>query len=180
MRDDGEMARMPDLQAFAREHALPVVTIADLIDYRLGQEMLVHPVAETTMRPRSGGVSSEFRACVYATDVEETEYLALVLGDIKADEPVLVRVQTAGHAARRVRRRRRGRDDHPATVALRMIEEAGRGILLYVFPRARDQPARRGWRGARAGAAAPRRRGCATSASARRCWRTWARGRSAC
>jgi 3,4-dihydroxy 2-butanone 4-phosphate synthase/GTP cyclohydrolase II len=95
MREDGEMARMPDLQAFARAHALPVVTIADLIDYRLGQEMLVHPVAETTMRPRLGGVSAEFRACVYTTDVEETEYLALVLGDIKADEPVLVRVQSA-------------------------------------------------------------------------------------
>ena len=47
------------------------------------------------MRPRSGGVSSEFRACVYTTDVEETEYLALVLGDVRPDEPVLVRVQSA-------------------------------------------------------------------------------------
>ena len=84
------------------------MTIADLIDYRLGQEMLVHPVARDDDAARgSGGVSSEFRACVYTTDVEETEYLALVLGDIKPDEPVLVRVQSARHAARRVRRRRR-------------------------------------------------------------------------
>src|SRR5207237_10527962 len=45
MRDDGEMARMPDLQAFARAHALPVVTIADLIDYRIGQEMPDRPLA---------------------------------------------------------------------------------------------------------------------------------------
>src|SRR3954468_18309085 len=136
MREDGEMARMPDLQAFARAHALPVVTIADLIDYRLGQEMLVHPVAETTMRPRSGGVSSEFRACVYTTDVEETEYLALVLGDIKADEPVLVRVQSAD-MLRDVFGVGAADTDHPATVSLRMIEDAGKGILLYVYSRTR-------------------------------------------
>jgi 3,4-dihydroxy 2-butanone 4-phosphate synthase / GTP cyclohydrolase II len=137
MRDDGEMARMPDHVDFAKKHDLPVVRIADLIDYRLGQEMLVHPVAETRVRPRSGGVTSEFRACAYATDVEETEYLALVLGDIRADEPVLVRVQTAD-MVRDVFGIGAAEDDHPATVALRMIEEEGRGILLYVFSRTRN------------------------------------------
>jgi 3,4-dihydroxy 2-butanone 4-phosphate synthase / GTP cyclohydrolase II len=136
MRADGEMARMPDLQAFARTHALPVVTIADLIDYRLGQEILVHPRAETCVRPRLGGVSSEFRACVYTTDVEETEYLALVLGDIKSDEPVLVRVQSAD-MLRDVFGVGAADSDHPATVSLRMIEEAGKGIMLYVYSRAR-------------------------------------------
>jgi 3,4-dihydroxy 2-butanone 4-phosphate synthase / GTP cyclohydrolase II len=136
MRDDGEMARMPDLVEFARKHSLPVVTIADLIDFRLGQEMLVRPIAETRVRPRSGGVTGEFRACAYATDVEETEYLALVLGDITPDEPVLVRVQTAD-MVRDVFGVGAAEDDHPAPVALRMIEEAGKGILLYVFPRAR-------------------------------------------
>jgi 3,4-dihydroxy 2-butanone 4-phosphate synthase/GTP cyclohydrolase II len=136
MREDGEMARMPDLQAFARAHALPVVTIADLIDYRLGQEILVHQVAETRVQPQSGGVSSEFRACVYTTDVEETEYLALVLGDIGPEEPVLVRVQTAD-MLRDVFGCGAADTDHPATVSLRMIEEAGRGILLYVYSRAR-------------------------------------------
>jgi len=136
MREDGEMARMPDLQAFARAHALPIVTIADLINYRLDQELLVHQVAETTMRPRSGGVSTEFRACVYTTDVEDTEYLALVLGDIKADEPVLVRVQSAD-MVRDVFGVGAAETDHPATVSLRMIEEAGRGIMLYVFSRTR-------------------------------------------
>jgi 3,4-dihydroxy 2-butanone 4-phosphate synthase/GTP cyclohydrolase II len=136
MREDGEMARMPDLQAFARTHGLPVVTIADLIDYRLGQELLVHPVAETTMRPRSGGVSTEFRACIYTTDVEETEYLALILGDIATGEPVLVRVQSAD-MMRDVFGVGAAETDHPATVSLRMIEEAGRGVLLYVYSRAR-------------------------------------------
>ena len=136
MRDDGEMARMPDLQAFARTHALLVVTIADLIDYRLGQEMLVHARAETRVWPRSGGVTGEFRACVYTTDVEETEYLALVLGDIRSDEPVLVRVQSAD-MMRDVFGVGAAEDDHPATVSLRMIEEAGKGIMLYVYSRAR-------------------------------------------
>jgi 3,4-dihydroxy 2-butanone 4-phosphate synthase/GTP cyclohydrolase II len=136
MREDGEMARMPDLQAFARTHALPVVTIADLIDYRMGQEMLVHPLAETRVRPVSGGVTSEFRACVYRTDVEETEYLALVLGEINPNEPVLVRVQSAD-LLRDVFGVGAAPDDHPATVSLRMIEEAGSGILLYVHARGR-------------------------------------------
>ena len=136
MREDGEMARMPDLQAFAQAHALPVVTIADLIDYRMGQEMLVHPLAETRVRPAAGGVTSEFRACVYRTDVEETEYLALVLGEIKPNEPVLVRVQSAD-MLRDVFGVGAAPDDHPATVSLRMIEEADSGILLYVFARGR-------------------------------------------
>jgi 3,4-dihydroxy 2-butanone 4-phosphate synthase/GTP cyclohydrolase II len=136
MRDDGEMARMPDLEAFATKHQLPIVKIADLIEYRLAQELLVRPIATSIVEPRLGGVSAKFRACLYATDVEETEYLALVLGDIKPDEPVLVRVQTAS-VLRDVFGAAAKDDDHPATVPLRMIEEAGKGILLYVFPRAR-------------------------------------------
>ncbi|HXU07050.1 MAG TPA: 3,4-dihydroxy-2-butanone-4-phosphate synthase [Polyangia bacterium] len=136
MREDGEMARMPDLQAFALAHELPIVTIADLINYRLDQELLVHPVAETRMRPRSGGVSTEFRACVYTSDVEDTEYLALVLGDIKAEEPVLVRVQSAD-MLRDVFGVGAADTDHPAPVSLRMIEEAGKGIMLYVYSRTR-------------------------------------------
>jgi 3,4-dihydroxy 2-butanone 4-phosphate synthase/GTP cyclohydrolase II len=136
MRDDGEMARMPDLEAFSQKYDLPIVRIADLIEYRLEREMLVHPVAESKVRPRLGGITSELRACLYTTDVEETEYLALVLGDITPDEPVLVRVQTA-NLLRDVFGAGGSEADHPATVPLRMIEEAGKGILLYVFPRAR-------------------------------------------
>ena len=136
MRDDGEMARMPELLEFSRKHDLPLVNIADLIQYRLAREMLVRPVAESKVRPRVGGVSSEFRAVVYATDVEETEYLALILGEVTPDRPVLVRVQTAG-TIRDVFGAAPLEDDTPAAVSLRMIEEAGSGILLYVFPRGR-------------------------------------------
>ena len=136
MRDDGEMARMPELLEFSRKHDLPIINVADLIEYRLAQEKLVRPVSEAKIRPRLGGVTSEFRALVYATDVEDTEYLALVLGEVSPDEPILVRVQTAS-VLRDVLGASPFEDDHPATVSLRMIEEAGSGILLYVFPRGR-------------------------------------------
>ena len=136
MRDDGEMARMPELVEFSRKHDLPIVRIADLIEYRLAREMLVRPVSEAKIRPRLGGVTSEFRAVVYATAVEDTEYLALVLGEVTPDKPILVRVQTAS-VLRDVLGASPFEDDHPATVPLRMIEEAGGGILLYVFPRGR-------------------------------------------
>jgi 3,4-dihydroxy 2-butanone 4-phosphate synthase / GTP cyclohydrolase II len=136
MREDGEMARMPDLEAFATAHGLTVVKIADLIEYRLSQEMLVRRAAESVVRPRAGGVHTDFRAYVYTTDVEDTEYLALVLGDIRPDEPVLVRVQTA-NVMRDVFAAAPGADEPSAGVPLRMIEEAGKGVLLYVFPRTR-------------------------------------------
>ncbi|HEY2730160.1 MAG TPA: 3,4-dihydroxy-2-butanone-4-phosphate synthase [Polyangia bacterium] len=136
MREDGEMARMPDLAAFAAEHGLAVVKIADLIEYRLSREMLVRRAAESVVRPRASGVRAEFRAYVYTTDVEDTEYLALVLGDIHPDEPVLVRVQTAS-VLRDVFAAATADDAQAPGVPLRLIEEAGKGVMLYVFPRGR-------------------------------------------
>jgi 3,4-dihydroxy 2-butanone 4-phosphate synthase/GTP cyclohydrolase II len=136
MREDGEMARMPDLLTFAEQHGLRLVKIADLIEYRLTQEALVHRVAEAAVRPRAGGVKAEFRAYVYRTDVEDTEYLALVLGDVTPDVPVLVRVQTAS-VLRDAFGAVPGADEPAVSVSLRLIEEAGCGVLLYVFPRGR-------------------------------------------
>ena len=81
MRDDGEMARMPDLERFAAEHGLLIVTIADLIEYRMSQELLVRRAGEARFGPHIAGLSREFHAYVYVTDVEDTEYLALVLGE---------------------------------------------------------------------------------------------------
>jgi 3,4-dihydroxy 2-butanone 4-phosphate synthase/GTP cyclohydrolase II len=136
MREDGEMARMPDLEAFAAQHGLAIVKIADLIEYRLSQEILVRRAAEAVVRPRASGVRAEFHAYVYTTDVEDTEYLALVLGDLRPDEPVLVRVQTAS-VLRDAFAAASGDDAQGVGVPLRMIEEAGKGVLLYVFPRGR-------------------------------------------
>jgi 3,4-dihydroxy 2-butanone 4-phosphate synthase/GTP cyclohydrolase II len=136
MREDGEMARMPDLEAFASEHGLCIIKIADLIEYRLAQEILVRKVAESVVRPRVGGVRAEFRACVYTTEVEDTEYLALVLGDVRPEEPTLVRVQTA-RVLPDVFGAAPGDDAQGAGAPLRLIEAEGKGVLLYVFPRGR-------------------------------------------
>src|SRR5688572_1904900 len=87
MREDGEMARLPDLEIFAAEHGLGIVRIADLIQYRLSSELLVRKVSESVVRPRGPGLNAEYRASVYVTDVEDTQYLALVKGDIKPHEP---------------------------------------------------------------------------------------------
>jgi 3,4-dihydroxy 2-butanone 4-phosphate synthase/GTP cyclohydrolase II len=140
MREDGEMARLPDLESFALAHGLGIVRIDDLIQYRLSRELLVRRLLETTVRPRGGGLTAEYKAYVYGTDVEETQYLALVLGEVHAtpEQPTLVRVQTA----------KLGRDVFGIPTAgpeggpfpstwLNMIEEEGRGVFLYVVPRDR-------------------------------------------
>jgi 3,4-dihydroxy 2-butanone 4-phosphate synthase / GTP cyclohydrolase II len=131
MREDGEMARLPDLVRFAADHGLGIVRIADLIQHRLSRELLVRRVRETTVRPRLPGLSREYRAVVYLTDVEDTQYLALILGDPRLDIPTLVRVQTA-----RVARDVFGLQSEGPTPGswLRMIEEEGRGVFLYVVP----------------------------------------------
>jgi 3,4-dihydroxy 2-butanone 4-phosphate synthase/GTP cyclohydrolase II len=137
MNDDGSMARMPDLERFAEQHRLHLLSIADLIEYRLQQESLVERGATATLTPTLPGVSADFTAQVYTTPVERTEYLALTLGDVRAPEPVLVRVQTAcfpgdvfGSAACDCGLQLRA--------ALAAIERAGRGVLLYVYPAGRQ------------------------------------------
>src|SRR5215470_15866351 len=88
LRDDGKMARLPDLEAFAARHALKIATIADLIHYRSQYDSLVHRKAEARITSRFGG---EFRTIVYTSDIDDSEHLVLVKGDIRPDEPVLVR-----------------------------------------------------------------------------------------
>jgi 3,4-dihydroxy 2-butanone 4-phosphate synthase/GTP cyclohydrolase II len=137
MRADGEMARMPELERFAAEHDLVVCSVADLIAYRLGKEQIVRRRAEGGLRPGSLGPGEPFRAIVYDTEVEDTEYLALVRGEpASASEPPLVRVAVLDPVA------------DPLLVkpeveaALRAIDEAGCGVFLYVHSRSRTSVAR--------------------------------------
>jgi 3,4-dihydroxy 2-butanone 4-phosphate synthase/GTP cyclohydrolase II len=137
MREDGEMARVADLEQLAAQHGLGIVRIADLIQHRLSRELLVHRAAHSTLRARgAGGLRGEYQAYLYTTDVEETEYLALVLGDVSNGDPVLVRVQTAG-LLRDVFGLGPFASSLAPTAWLRMIEEEGRGVLVYVLPRER-------------------------------------------
>ena len=89
MNDDGTMARMPDLVAFAQRHGLKIGTIEDLIGYRLRHDRIVRQVAKTAVDSLFGG---SFDLYVYETTVQPVEHLALVKGDLSAAGPVLVRV----------------------------------------------------------------------------------------
>ncbi|UCD87486.1 MAG: 3,4-dihydroxy-2-butanone-4-phosphate synthase, partial [Desulfobacterales bacterium] len=89
MKEDGTMARMPDLEKFSEEHGIGICTIADLIEYRLRTECFVHPVA-TTVLPTD--VAGEFKTIVYENDVDDLLHIALVRGEIDSHKPVLVRV----------------------------------------------------------------------------------------
>jgi 3,4-dihydroxy 2-butanone 4-phosphate synthase/GTP cyclohydrolase II len=91
MKDDGTMARLPDLEKFAAEHRLKVATIADLIQYRLRNDCLVYRVASAHLPTRYGG---EFEAMVYNTHVDQSEHLALIKGEVSPQEETLVRVHS--------------------------------------------------------------------------------------
>ena len=141
MNDDGTMARMPDLERFAVDHGLLILSIADLIQYRLTRESMVVRAVEGPLTPTVGGMgTTQFRAVSYRSHVGHTEYLALVLGDVSAagdaaagSSDVLVRAQTACFPGDTF-----GSNacDCGATLraALRRIEAEGRGVFLYVFP----------------------------------------------
>jgi 3,4-dihydroxy 2-butanone 4-phosphate synthase/GTP cyclohydrolase II len=128
MNDDGSMARMPDLVKYARTHGLKIVTIAELIHYRLQNEKLVRPASEALLPSRMGG---DLRAIVYENDIDHVDHVALVRGEIRADDDVLVRVHSeclTGDAFGSLR----CDCGEQLAGALEMIEQEGRGVLLYM------------------------------------------------
>jgi 3,4-dihydroxy 2-butanone 4-phosphate synthase/GTP cyclohydrolase II len=127
MNDDGTMARMPDLVAFAREHDLKIVTIADLIQYRLRKEKLVRRVADASMPT----VAGEFRVIVYENDIDRVDHMALVKGEIHPEKPVLARVHSECLTGDAFGSRRCDCGEQ-LQAALQMIEAAGSGVLLYM------------------------------------------------
>ncbi|HTF33764.1 MAG TPA: bifunctional 3,4-dihydroxy-2-butanone-4-phosphate synthase/GTP cyclohydrolase II [Myxococcota bacterium] len=128
MNDDGTMARMADLVGFARRHGLKIVTIADLIQYRLRNEKLVRRAAEAVLPT---AIAGEFRSYVYENDIDHVDHVALVKGEIRADDPVLVRVHSeclTGDAFGSLR----CDCGEQLNAAMKMIEEEGRGVILYM------------------------------------------------
>jgi len=128
MNDDGTMARMPDLIEFARRHQIQIVSIADLIQYRLRVEKLVRRAAVANMPTRAGG---DFRCIVYENDIDHVDHMALVKGEIGPDDAVLVRVHSeclTGDALGSLR----CDCGEQLDAALKLIEAEGQGVLLYM------------------------------------------------
>ena len=128
MDDDGTMARMPRLIEFAKEHNLKIVTVADLIKYRLENEQVVQEI-ETALMPSAYG---DFKIKGFLNTSDEKEAVAIIKGDISGDEPVLVRVHSQCLTG----------DIFASSVcgcgkklhhALHTIEENGRGVVLYIY-----------------------------------------------
>jgi 3,4-dihydroxy 2-butanone 4-phosphate synthase/GTP cyclohydrolase II len=132
MKDDGTMARMPDLEVFAEEHGLRILSIADLIQYRLQTETLVERLAEHDMVLDQTGTT--WRCVVFELPVEDRQAIALVKGDVSGDEPVLCRVH-AGSLVSDMFCSRPGSGGAVLRASIRRIEEEGRGVVLYLEPR---------------------------------------------
>lgn len=128
LKDDGSMARVPDLMIFAKEHGLKIATIADLIAYRRANELLVHRQVETRMPSFFGG---EWRLMVYSNDVDEYKHVALVKGEFSPDEPVLVRVHSECLTGD-VFGSQRCDCGSQLHAAMDQIGKEGRGVLLYL------------------------------------------------
>ena len=139
MNDDGTMARLPDIEKFAAQHGFKVVTIADLIQYRMQNDCLVYRVASARLPTRFGG---DFQAVVYNTHVDQSEHLALIKGQISPHEDTLVRVHSkyvpgdvfgfellnTGAVIRH---------------SMEMIAQEGKGIILYLQTEGKElRPAR--------------------------------------
>ena len=128
MNDDGSMARLPDLVAFAQRHNIKVGTIADLISYRMRNERLVEPDIATSFTSRFGG---DFRLQVYTNVLDGVEHAVLVKGDVTTPEPVLVRVHAVNLLEDLLGDGERGRGDQLHR-AMEMIGRAGRGVVVLL------------------------------------------------
>lgn len=133
-KEGGEMARLPEISRFCREYGLKLITIEDIIEYRLNTEKLVERLVEADL-PTPGGV---FRAIAYGVSISDEQHLALVLGDISGDEPVVVRVSSecvVGDVFKAMVCDCAGQTSR----SLEIIAKEGRGVILYLRHR------RSGW-----------------------------------
>jgi len=127
LKEDGTMARRDDLIDFAKLHGLKIVTVADIIEYRLRNETMVQRIAEAKLPTAYG----EFTAIVFRTLVDFTEHLALVMGDINPNRPILVRAHREylpGDVFGFTKRNTRSL----LQAAMAQIAEAGQGVILYL------------------------------------------------
>jgi 3,4-dihydroxy 2-butanone 4-phosphate synthase / GTP cyclohydrolase II len=128
MNEDGTMARMPQLEIFSREHGIPILTIADLIKYRMKTESLVFKIDEADLPTRHG----HFRIMIFEDLISHENHVALVKGKIEGDEPVLVRAHSQCLTGDTFGSYRCdcGEQLHQA---MEIIEKQGHGVILYIL-----------------------------------------------
>ncbi len=128
MNDDGTMARMPELERFSREHGIPILTIADLIKYRMKTERLVQEIDAADLPTRHG----HFRIMIFEDEIHHENHVALVKGKIERDEPILVRAHSQCLTGDTFGSSRCdcGEQLHQA---MEIIEKEGRGVILYIL-----------------------------------------------
>lgn len=130
MNDDGTMARLPQLIEFAKKHDLKIISVADLVRYRIHKETLVRRVVETDL-PTDYGT---FRVIAYENVINGETHLALKMGDISPEEPVLVRVQTE-NITFAMFGSHLGEASQAMRSSLKKIAKEGRGVILYLRQR---------------------------------------------
>ena len=129
MKDDGEMARLPDLIDFAKERDLKIASIADLIAWRRRNESLVQRTVETAITTRVGG---DWRMVIYANNVSNIEHIVLVKGDISSGDPVLVRMHALDLMADLLGEVSDKRTGDELTAAMAAIAKVGRGVVVVL------------------------------------------------
>ena len=128
MDEDGTMARMPSLEKFSTKHQIGICSIADLVNYRIKTEKFVRKAAETTIPTRFGG---DFRMIAYETDLDNLTHIALVKGEIRSDQPVLVRVHSECMTGD-IFGSQRCDCAEQLHKAMSIIEKEGSGVILYL------------------------------------------------
>jgi len=128
MNDDGTMSRMPELEVFAKEHDMCIVSVADIIKYMLTKESLVQRMVQTTLPSHYGG---DFRMVVYENTVDTHHHLALIKGEWEPDEPVLVRVHSECLTGDALGSKRCDCGGQLAS-AMQQISREGKGVVVYM------------------------------------------------
>ncbi len=132
MNEDGSMSRVPQLKQFAKHHKLKIITVKEVVEHRMQNELFISRAAETVMPTRYGA----FKAVVYQNSINEEIFMALYMGDIEKDEPCLVRVHSQCLTGD-VFGSERCDCGEQLDMSMKLIAEEGRGVLLYLFQEGR-------------------------------------------
>jgi 3,4-dihydroxy 2-butanone 4-phosphate synthase/GTP cyclohydrolase II len=128
MNEDGTMSRMPDLVAFSQTYDIPILTIADLIQYRMRHELLIQKIEEADMPTKFG----HFKVVVYQDSIHGEQHVALIKGDLSKDEPTLVRAHSQCLTGDTFGSIRCDCGDQLSR-SMEILEEAGKGVILYIL-----------------------------------------------